>query len=179
MKHLITAAALALTSTTATADIDGLSMGLNGAMFSTYLDKAHYGYAKTINTHGLAYGGHVRYLVQNEQGWTAGAEFRWQGYPGTTINAGKGKEALKYGFDVSGILGYQSGRIMPHAVVGLSMLQTSKHENDGMHYGVGLTYEISEHVNTTLRVIKREFDGPYQGSDLDMLDVAVYLTWSF
>ncbi len=171
--------AFSFSVTAANADVSGLAVGVQGATLSTHMDRVHNGYTGSLNQHPKAYGAHARFLVQDYSGWTSGVEVRYQEYNGSVLNAGKGKETFVNSWDVFGVLGFQEGKLFPHALAGITVLKTSKSVNDCMSYGVGLTYEISDHLDTTFRAVKKECDGPYQGGDLDVIDLSLALSWRF
>ena len=170
--------AVAAMTTTVAADFDGLSVGVHGATVSTYMDKDYTRKGKaTLNDQSSAYGVHARFLLEQND-FVAGAEVRYDKYPNTIINAGRGNEAVTDGLDISGILGYQQGSIMPHIIFGMSILEAKK-PNDGMHYGLGVSYSLTDNVMITARGVKYEFDGPWQGSDLDLIKGEIQLSWRF
>ena len=139
----------------------------------------------------IATGLNVRFLAQGDGPFVAGVEGGWHSYDGEITKSRRLKsETANYGFDVSGLIGVDLpvsrwigrdvGHFLPHAIGGLSYINTSLHGSEGYHYGFGVIWKPSKgNVSVTLRHTYREFDGPAQGSDLRAPTTGLMVHWTF
>jgi len=112
-------------------------------------------------------GVHLRYLVQGAQSrLVMGAELSHY-WVGGDIFGRKGREEVKAITDLSAIVGWDAGRLLPYAMFGLSCIDTDLHLADGYKFGAGADYAVSDRYVLGLRWTQREYDGPAQGADLN------------
>ena len=152
---------------------DGLSFGTQIGIGSVKTD------VPSADWDADTYGLHARYLWQGQDSnWLMGVEGRLDKV-NATVSIGPRRDVFNMSADLSAIFGYRIDRVMPHALFGISYVDSSLHGSNGFHYGVGLSYAITERWMLTGRYIHREFDGPAIGSDQGLRDLSLMVSYRF
>lgn len=112
-------------------------------------------------------GVHLRYLVQGAQSpLVMGAELSHYWVSGD-IHGRKGREEVNAMTDLSAIVGWDMGPVLPYVMFGLTCIDTDLHLADGYKFGAGADYALTDRYTVGLRWTQREYDGPAQGADLN------------
>ena len=81
--------------------------------------------------------------------------------------------------------GYDAGKFLPYATVGVAKLSTDEFSDTGMTYGVGVDYKVAEHFTVGAEYSRNDFkdvlkdSAGVDGNDLDLNMVLVRASYNF